>query len=253
MTQMPGQNDAGRSAHTSAWDTIGPALEFIGDGFPEEAVRLAHQHRAEVTPHLVQALQTRMIENSECDDDMRAVALDALLVLVAAGSMTRTSVLGYCCGLLARAVEQRTSFKEDYLATTVVSAIYPLRPLEHMAEIRAAYAAGVIDPHRIALREIEALLTEELEEDGGGFVTGLQLYNDVAADMREWPCFNREPDDDSFEETLGACGYWPDTPLRPAPTKGFDEVASASLDVKPVYPVLLSIVSTSNAAFKRLS
>lgn len=332
MTQMPGQNDAGRSAHTSAWDTIGPALEFIGDGFPEEAVRLAHQHRAEVTPHLVQALgdyrqvvldgkvkfgwclpffslmlltqwrepagfaplldiaalpgdlpwiafdesagvdfpyalalmsggapaavqalQTRMIENSECDDDMRAVALDALLVLVAAGSMTRTSVLGYCCGLLARAVEQRTSFKEDYLATTVVSAIYPLRPPEHMAEIRAAYAAGVIDPHRIALREIEALLTEELEEDGGGFVTGLQLYNDVAADMREWPCFNREPDDDSFEETLGACGYWPDTPLRPAPTKGFDEVASASLDVKPVYPVLLSIVSTSNAAFKRLS
>ena len=276
--QMPGQN-AGGSAHTPVWDTIGPALEFPGDGFPEEAVRLAQQHRAEVTPHLVQALvdyrqvvldgkvnfdwhlpffalmlltqwrepagfvplleiaalpgdlpwiafdesvevdfpyalalmsggapaavqalKTRVIENGECDDDVRAVAIDALLVLVAAGGIARTDVLRYCCGLLAHAVEQRTAFNQDYLATTIVSAIYPLRPLEHVAEIRAAYAAGVVDPHRITLSEFEAL-THAPEEGGGEFVTGLPLYDDVAADMRHWPCFNREPDDALLEDT----------------------------------------------------
>ena len=256
---------------STIWDAISPALEYPGETFPEEAVRTANAHRAEVTPHLVRALidvrelvlahahpkgyflptfallllaqwrepagfaplieiaalpgdltedalgesvfedfpfalalmsggtedsvrtlKTRIIENEALNSWVRYSVLRTLLVMTHTGGVTRADLLAYCSGLLGKAIDARVPHVKNTFPTLVISLFYEMRAQECVAQIRAAYAAGIIDRQHTSIDDFDHLLASRPEERRDEIAYLLPRYDDAAADMRQWDCFNRK-------------------------------------------------------------
>ena len=254
---------------STIWDAISPALEYPGATFPEEAVRSANTHRAEITPYLVKALidvrelvlarappkdcflptfalmlltqwrepagfaplveiaalpgdlpedalgesvfedfpfalalmsggtedavrtlKTRLIENEALDAWVRESALRSLLVMTHTGGVTRTELLAYCGGLLGQAIDAGIPHVKNTFPTLVVSLFHEMRAQECMEQIRAAYAAGIIDRQHTSLDDFDELFASDPKAGQLQLGDLLPRYDDAAADMRQWDYFN---------------------------------------------------------------
>ncbi len=152
------------------------------------------------TENAVRVLKTRLIENEALDEWVRHSALRALLVMTRTGGVTRAELLAYCGGLLAPAIEAGIPHRKNPFPTLVISLLYEMRAQEGMEQNRAAFEAGIIDPQHTSPDDFAQLFASPPEDRRDDIAHFLRRYDDAAADMRQWECFNPKTPQQEEEE-----------------------------------------------------
>lgn len=170
------------------------ALDVTGDIVTEDLCRIL----ASVSGKDIEPIK-QLIENQNISEYIRGAALEALLVLVAQGVISREEVIQYY-GKLYSAFTQNEG---DYLWTELVSSSAQLSAIELKEEIDKAFKQDLIDPFFLDEEDVndelqlgtEAALNRLRENRRYSFI------ENVVSEMENWSCFKPEEDlqeDDSF-------------------------------------------------------
>jgi hypothetical protein len=171
-----------------------------------------------------------LAENVQADEYVRSAALGAFLVLVAEDEMPREEAMAYYQHLLRGGLEREFSHAWKGL----ISACVDLYPQEVMADIRQAFADGLVDDDFIDMAFIQERLTQgqesllqELRCDKHN-----RYIRDVIREMEWWYCFQPKPPKPLWQPSprLPESSRMPVLPPRPVaqkpplPTKAEKEV-----------------------------
>jgi Protein of unknown function (DUF1186)/SEC-C motif len=127
-----------------------------------------------------------LAENEKAHEDVRAAAIDALLILVATGERTRDNVMAYFLSLF-RKLKRRPGLVWNCL----VNACADLWPSEAMVEIRKAYKMGLVDESYISLGDIDEQLNEGKEQTLWNLKQEYGAVIDTVEELSDWDCFHR--------------------------------------------------------------
>jgi len=131
----------------------------------------------------------KLIENQEVNDYVRGAAIYSLLVLVAAGTITRAQVMTYFKSLFAEKLNRFPSFVWDSL----VHCATRLHPGEVCNEIRQVFEEGLASAGLISLEEVEAALGRNRECTLQKLPSSEPvLVEDAIEEMERWMCFDQE-------------------------------------------------------------
>jgi hypothetical protein len=166
-----------------------------------------------------------LIENANANEYVRGSALEALLILVLQGLRPRAAVVQYFQSLFRERLERQPS----HVWGMLVSCSADLHPDELMADIRCAFADGLVDEWFIDeawveqhLAQSQAELLETMKQDRHH-----QLMGNVIDAMHWWACFQ---------------------PLPPPPAKRQDPFP---LPAPGTAPTLISSTSTTHPGLHR--
>jgi hypothetical protein len=128
--------------------------------------------------------------DGNADEYVRGAALNACLVLLAAGDRTREEVIACYRRLFHGGVERDPTFPWDSLVVCCME----IHPAELMSDILGAFADNLVDPSSVSLGDVEACLAEDrtevlsrLREAQEGLVT------DAVADLEPWIEYGPSP------------------------------------------------------------
>lgn len=160
--------------------TLGDTLTDSGDQL------LASVYDGDIEP------LKRLVENAEADEFARAVALDAMRILVVKGVETREEIIDYLETLYRGKLEREESFVWHAVIDNTIK-LYGERLFD---DVRQVFADGLIDPFlekiEFAEQEIargeEATLKQLYADDHHRYVT------DTIAEMDWWAMFHPEKD-----------------------------------------------------------
>ena len=147
-----------------------------------------------------------LIENEEANEYVRDAAINAILVLERTGQMPRSEAVEYFRNLFRGRLQRTPSFVWNGLTCAVADLPAP----ELLAEVRQAYAEGLVDESVADLEGIE----QDMAAPKPGRREGYGLVTDVIGEMEHWACFH--PDHSGSTEPIE-----PEIPLpppAPAPT-----------------------------------
>jgi hypothetical protein len=170
------------------------ALDVTGDIVTEDLCRIF----ASVSGKDIEPIK-QLIENQNISEYIRGAALEALLVLVVQGVISREEVIQY----YAKLYSAFTQKEGDYLWTELVSSSAQLSAIELKEEIEQAFKQDLIDPFFLDEEDVndelqlgtEAALNRLRENRRYSFIKS------VVSEMENWSCFKPEEDlqeDDSF-------------------------------------------------------
>lgn len=170
------------------------ALDVTGDIVTEDLGRIF----ASVSGGDIEPIK-QIIEDSKINEYIRGAALEALLVLVAQGVISREEVIQYYAKLYSAFTQE----EEDYLWTELVSSSAQLSAIELKEEIEQVFKQDLIDPFFLDEEDVnddlqrgtEAALNKLRENPRYSFI------ENVISEMENWSCFQPEQDsqeDDSF-------------------------------------------------------
>jgi hypothetical protein len=123
-----------------------------------------------------------LIENAKANEYVRASAMQAMVLLVNTGQITRDVAVEYFLQLF-----QKFERKPGYEWSALANVCCDLWPHEAMGELRQAYEEDLVDPADITLEDIE----RELALGKGKALAQIQcpLITDLAFDMGWMQCF----------------------------------------------------------------
>ncbi|BAY41690.1 hypothetical protein NIES2111_60860 (plasmid) [Nostoc sp. NIES-2111] len=141
----------------------------------------------------------QLIENRKVNEYIRGAALEALLVLVAQGVISKEEVIQYYAKLYSAFTQE----EGDYLWTELVSSSAQLSASELKEEMDKAFKQDLIDPFFLDEEDVnddlqlgtEAALSKLRENPRYSFI------ENVVSEMENWSCFKSEQvsqEDDSF-------------------------------------------------------
>lgn len=119
----------------------------------------------------------QLVEDPGVYEYARSAALRSLLVLVAAGEISRDEVMAYITSLFQGGLERSRSFIWDAL----VECASQLHPGEVYDHIVAAFEEGLVDPGFVSLRGVE----RRLNEDKSAVLENVRRSEGVSS--RTWP------------------------------------------------------------------
>lgn len=151
------------------------------------------------------ALLQGLVESEEIDEFVRSAAIDAFLVLVHSGQMSRGQVVGYFRSLFQGKLRRQPSYVWDEL----VCAVADLPAPELLEEVRQAYADHLPDPAVADLDCIERDLVAPEPSRRERYI----IITDVIDEMEWWAAFS--PEDPQPEERPEFVA--PPPPLPPPP------------------------------------
>lgn len=131
------------------------AMEIVGDMYIEDLGRIL----ASVSCGDISLLQG-LIENREAQELLRAAAVEALLVLVNVGEISRDMVIDYFKTLFAGKLERQRS----PVWVSLVSASVDLYPQEVWVEIETAFFDDLVDERLIDRGKVDDVLALEKEQ-----------------------------------------------------------------------------------------
>jgi hypothetical protein len=124
-----------------------------------------------------------IVENEELDEFVRSAALSALVTLFAEGALERETLVDYMRDL------SRKLPPEPLMWTNWVLMADDIQAKELLPEIRATYAADLVDTGFITLNEVES---DVLEEPAAAFARLRKDYHyvtDAIQTLEGWACF----------------------------------------------------------------
>ncbi len=125
-----------------------------------------------------------LVEDENVNDYVRSSALDAFIVLARSGQMTREEVVAYYQSLFRGRLRRKHSHAWDGLVTSTADLPAP----ELLADVRWAYAEGLVDPGFASLKGIERDLLDPKPKPGGNF----DIITDAIKELRSWAAFAPE-------------------------------------------------------------
>jgi hypothetical protein len=133
---------------------------------------------------------TKLIEDEEANEYVRAAGLTGLLTLCACGTVSREQVAAYLKGLF-----QKFKRTPDDVWGWVVNACADIWPAEVMDDIRKAYEDDLIDPRMIGWDDVEEALALGEETAMARLRQDHPLVSDVHREMSWWYSFreNQKP------------------------------------------------------------
>ncbi len=126
----------------------------------------------------------KMVENSQLDDLVRAAAIDAMLVLLAADEIEREELVRYFDFLLQEGLERECSMIWNHLVVSAIN-IYP----EELTEsIRKAYRDNLVDEDFVSRYHVDDALASGKETvlDWLHQNHAYRLVTDSVSDISKW-------------------------------------------------------------------
>ena len=124
-----------------------------------------------------------LVENEAANEYVRDAAIDALVVLAHTGQMTREAVAAYLASLFQGKLRRSPSLAWKGLALAVADLPAP----ELVANVRQAYAEGLVDEWFVSLEGLERILRER----GSGRREKGRVIADAIAEMEWWAAFKK--------------------------------------------------------------
>jgi len=130
-------------------------LELTGNMFIEDMGRII----ASVSGGDISLIQ-KLIENTQANELIRTIGLEAIMVLVKNGEKTREEILAYFQSLMREKLERKNSFIWNSLVTCCVD-LYPEELIEDLDQL---YADGLIDEDFISQERVYEVLSNDKAE-----------------------------------------------------------------------------------------
>jgi hypothetical protein len=159
------------------------SLDVTGDLVPEDFGRMLASVGAGNTASI-----KALVENEEVHEAVRAAALDAFVVLVAAGLMERAAVVVWFRELLS----SRLRREPNAVWAGLLMACVDLHPGDWMPELRGAFREGLFADEAYSMEEVEANARMDRESVLSSLREEWSLMQDPVAEMSWWACFPQE-------------------------------------------------------------
>ena len=136
----------------------------------------------------------KLLENPQVNEYVRSAAVDALIVLVAEGVISRELVIEYFESLFKGLLEEESNpeQKPNYICTVLVTNSAVLYPLELKPYIERAFESELVDPFFIEEEDVDYYLQQgqeatldELRSDYSSY----SFIEDTIAEIEWWACF----------------------------------------------------------------
>lgn len=153
--------------------------ELTGDILTEDLGRIL----ASVSNGDIEPLK-EMIGNSELEEMVRAAALDAFLILMISGEVSRETVISYFRELLQGKLDGDSTLVWNHLAVSCVN----LYPEELLEDLKTAYAKELVDGEFISFEQVEEAYASGKEEVLEWLTQNPEytLITDAIADIGKW-------------------------------------------------------------------
>lgn len=153
-----------------------------------------------------------LIENEEADEWVRWAALDAIVILVAAGWMNRETAIEYFAGLFLRLGRGENAVWDGLAVACASLCAAGLR-----RQLRRAYERHLVDRRTIGRDELDADLARDWESSLPRLREHKHLIDDVEKEISWWYCFQPESERaerEDIREFSPANEDWRKSPLR---------------------------------------
>ncbi len=160
-------------------------LDFFGDFVHEGLARVL----ASVNDGSIDLLKTKLIEDENVHEYVRAAALKTLSILVVIGERSREETINYFKELFTGKLKREAS----YIWIALVLESMDLYPEELYEEIKKAYDDDLVDRFFVNMDDVEDALKKGKE----GVLIDLKrnreysLVDDTIGDLENWACFKR--------------------------------------------------------------
>jgi len=159
------------------------SLDLTGDVVTEDlAALLASVCWNDLEPIL------RLIRDREVNEYIRGAALEALVVLVSEGEMTRED-------LVAHLREQFVNHprEPEYFWSTLVCTALDIYPGELLHEIESAFEEGLVDSFVVRPADVQWQLSKGKEATLQTMKKRFYFVRDAIRQMEWWACFDKDP------------------------------------------------------------
>ncbi len=174
------------------------SLDVTGDLIAEDLGRMLASVCAGETASI-----EALVENEEVHEAVRAAALDAFVVLVAARCIPRAAAVAFFQELLS----SRLRRKPNAVWTGLLMACVDLHPADWMPELRRAFKEGLFSDVAYSLEEVEANARLDRETALSCLSSEWGLMEDPVKEMSWWACFPQDedgsPDDEPADDEPG--------------------------------------------------
>jgi hypothetical protein len=128
-----------------------------------------------------------MAENPKVNEYVRSAALKAMVASVVIGDRTREEVMAYFASLFRGRLER----EPDYIWTSLASRCVELYPEEVYADIRQAYADGLVEDFFTKWEHVEEVYAMG-KQAAMARLASRDPFIDTVTEISQWPCFERQ-------------------------------------------------------------